>query len=153
MFVPGRAILNAMMTALVTALTGAADPNFWKVKLYVNNVTPNPDSAVDDFVLADFTGSDPIDLPDAVAPTDYTDPLSGDHVFEVAQPEGGLTFISAGTVEPPQMVYGYIITDSTGAFFKGGEKFDEPITIATLNDGVDVESIKARLNDLDIFLS
>lgn len=116
-----------------------------KVALFINNISPDLDSTLDDFTLATFNGSAPKDMFVDGNATVYSDPLTGEYVIEAQQALAGLNFVCTAAPGAPETVYGYIITNAAGDTLLGGEKFDDPILISEAGQGINIAEVEVRL--------
>lgn len=118
MIVANRYVLANMLDEL--RATGAT-LNLCSIKLFVNDITPTPDSDTPDFTECTMTGY-------ASVPLVWTP--------ATIQPDGFAALVAnlaafSFTVVPPevvQTVYGYYVVKTTGGAFNYAERFDTPFT-------------------------
>lgn len=122
----GRTAMGRMLAVMQTALS----LDDLVVKLMKEDAEITPDSLIGDFVSADYTGY----ASQNVANTGiiYAGPLD-EIVWQAAE----LVFQPVGTITISNTIYGYWIEGSvggSGARFVTGQKFDNPISMATTFD-------------------
>jgi len=96
--------------------------------LAINAFTPSPTLVIGDITEADFDGYAALSAASAATQV-FQDPATGDTRIQVREPAGGWTWIVSGNTNLPQTVYGYVLTDPTGATVYGSERITPPIVI------------------------
>lgn len=89
-----------------------------ELHLYKNDVAPTPTSILADFTEADFDGYGP----ETITPVSWPIFLKG--ISQAVAVGPAIVFSPTGSVTP-NLVYGYFVTDSTGARLLWGERFEE----------------------------
>lgn len=133
--IPDLALVERMADLLATDTTTLDAVADVEVILFINNVTLGPDTVIGDLTPATFDGY-AAKAKDAAAPSTYTDPATGDIIISIPAPAGGWLWQTTGTTNLPQTVFGFALTDSTGADYYGGELLSEPVTLDAAGQGV-----------------
>jgi hypothetical protein len=120
----------ALAAALVTAWTNGSTGS--ELKLYQNNFTPTPMSALGDFVEATFTGYAAKTA--LITWRTYNDALDGSQIID----QTILQLFAAGAITSPQTVYGWYLTDGTAAVLQAWGTFDVPYTFSANGDKLSV---------------
>jgi len=110
---PMLAIREAIGTDLATSAPLAQVTALNRVALVINPFTPEEGMALTDLTLATFDGHTAL----IVASGDQQvglDPVTGDQIITIVEPLGGWRWITTGTTNLPQTIYGYALYDSTG---------------------------------------
>lgn len=140
---PTQEILD-QMAALIAADTTTLDAVLnVEVILIKEPFTEGPDLVIGDLTPADFDGYAPL-AKDAAAPTVTTDPATGAKIIRIPDPAGGWNWVTTGTTNLPQTIYGFALTDSTGADLYGAEQLDEPIELTAAGQGVPIGDVTFR---------
>jgi len=84
--------------------------------LYQNDVAPSPTSVLADFAEADYDGY----AAEAITPTTWPVFLQG--IAQAVAVGPAIVFTPTGSVTP-NVIYGYYVTDNTGARLLWGERF------------------------------
>lgn len=141
---PTQEILDAAATLLAAdtaTLDAVADV---ELILFQNNVTPTPATVVGDLTPCTFDGY-AAKAKAASAPTVSTDPATGDKLIRIPDPAGGWTWQTTGVTNLPQTVYGYALTDATGADLYGVKLFDTPVVLTGTGQDVVVGDVTFRM--------
>lgn len=135
--IPTKALRNAAMELLADDVATLAPVAGNKLVLYINDMTPSENSELADFTPATFTGSTPIVVEPLTQPEGYV-PGSGDSRIALSPPAGGFRWECTAGTGLPQTVYGYYLTDTTGADYLAAQRFTDPIVIANVGDAIEV---------------
>jgi len=112
--------------------------------LFQNNLVPTPATVIGDLTPCNFDGYAPL-AKDAASPSVATDPATGDKIVRIPDPAGGWTWLTTGVTNLPQTVYGYALTDGTGADLYGVTLFDTPVVLTGAGQEVVVGDVTYRL--------
>jgi len=141
---PSQEILDAaaaLLAADTATLDNATDV---EVILFKDPITPTPATVVGDLTPADFDGYAPL-AKAASGPVVTTDPDTGDKLIRIPDPAGGWNWVTSGVTNLPQTIYGYALTDNTGADLYGIHVFDTPITLTAAGQGVVIGDVTFRM--------
>lgn len=105
-----KAAASATLTALITALLANL-----KMRIFVNNITPDANTVIGDFTEATFTGYSAASLTTWSAPS-----IDGTGASISTTVQGQFTGTSGGGTGN---MYGYYLTDSGGTTLYGCERF------------------------------
>jgi len=133
-----RLSLLELLAADTTTLAPAADN--CKVALIMEDFTPNETMDVGDFVLADFTGSTPLN---AGLGTQLVgvDPTTGQQILTIKEPAGGWRWECTADPAEDQPIYGYVLLNKDGDDWFGVTKFPTPITITESGQEINLGSV------------
>jgi len=137
-------LITRQVTAMVASADftpGAGDES--TIALFINNITPNRNSVVEDLDLATFAGSTPKACA-AGAAGKAINPVTGQWEIRPKEPAGGFEFITTDTANLPQTVYGAVLLNGDGEL-QAWELFDMPIVLNAANQRVDVAQPKLVL--------
>lgn len=143
--VPSTAIYNKVLDLLAAdtdTLAQAADA--LKVKLVVSNFTPSKTLDIDSVTLATFTGSTPKTVALDEQQVGY-DPVSQRRFIQLIPPVGGWYWEASADIDPPQRVYGYIVTNNAGDELIGSDLLEESVLISAAEDSVEIPNIRLYL--------
>ena len=98
------------------------------VRLYQNDYAPSPTSLLADFVAATYDGYA------AAAITPATWPIFLQGISQAVAVGPGLVFSPTGSTTP-NLIYGYYVTDNTGARLLWAERFAEPKVLNGVTTG------------------
>src|SRR5262245_12419019 len=127
--IPSRTLWEAIqnLAAADVATLNPAAAN--KVHLTTTNFTPSLDIAVGTLAAHTFTGSAAL-ATGTGAPSTYYDVVSGYRVIELKEPVGGWHWSCTAAPTTPETIYGWFVTDSTGATLLGSGRLASPVTIS-----------------------
>lgn len=114
-----------------------------KIALIAANFALNENLVVGDLTLATFTGSTP-KAGAAGAQQVGIDPLTGDQVITNLTPAGGWRWECTVAPGAPETIYGFALLDATLADLLGAALLDNPITITSVGDFVDLGAVTIR---------
>lgn len=143
--IPTQLFLNTIAALLAADPSGFADPTtFLKVSLVMNAFTPGPTLVLADMTVATFVTSTPLHAHDDT-PLSYTDPNTGEEIVEANAPIGGWHWQATATTNLPQTIYGWFVTDHTGANLLGAELLPTPVTLSAVGQGFDIDAVRIRI--------
>lgn len=142
---PSQTFLDIVADAIQDDTGGLAEAAFLLVTLIVAPFVPAAGLVVADLTVADFDGSDPLANTSATIQL-FKDPQTGENILQVPEPAGGWHWQVTGGTSLPQTVYGYMLTDSTGAALLGTALLDTPVTLTATGQGLDIDQIRFRLS-------
>ena len=128
---------NTMIKAFLLAIEGSTTlfPSGFLLKLYTNNITPSGTN-----VVGDFTQLTNVEVPGYVAgaPTwNATPQRNQDNSWSDSMSD--ILFAATSTPPSPQVVYGWLLTDSGGTTLLGAGLLDVPFTFQDNGDGFQLE--------------
>jgi len=146
--IPTQAFIDSIGTLLAADPAGFADPTtFLKVALAKAAFTPGAGLELTDLTVADFGGYAALHAANAT-PHLYTDPLTGEQLIVASDPTGGWHWQASSDTNLPQTIYGYYVTDHSGANLLGSGLLDTPVPLAAVGDGLDIGSIGIRISSV-----
>lgn len=128
-----RALADALLAALSARPAAALFAATVHVHLFVNNISPNKDTAIGDFVEATFVGYAVPSLGVLVGPVSLT------NAAEALMQD--VNFIGASIVPPGETTYGYYLTDNTDAVLYLSESFTQPVPFSGVGDFLDLKIV------------
>lgn len=148
--IPTRLFLDSIGLLLAADPNGFADPTtFLLVTPIMNAFTPGPDITLADLTVATFTGGGGKHALDAT-PNLFVDPNTGEQIVQASEPAGGWHWQTTDAVNLPQTIYGYMVTDHTGANLLGTQLFDVPIPLSASGEGFDIGQVQIRISSVSI---
>lgn len=135
------AALAASVSGLVVA-GSVLSPATNKVALVKAAFTPSPTLDPATLTLADFTGSGAIVFASSLA---YVDPVAGFQEVRLNPPVGGFKWSPTNATNLPQQIFGFVVTDTTGATLVGAGLLDEPVTLTAAGQIIDLETLRFRM--------
>jgi len=139
-------LMQSPFTALVQAVAAAiaALPDYWgetdnKLRLMQNNPSISSTTVVGDLLEADFGGYAAKTATAGAAVVN--DPLTGNILLRIPDIAGGWDFLTSGTTNLPQTIYGAYVTDAAGAILLGAVKFPTPIVLTATAQIVQVDDL------------
>lgn len=130
-----RLALGTLLASDSSTLAPATLPN--KMGLAKNNFSLTENLVIGDIVAADFDGSTLI--PGAAgAQQTGLDPATNDQVLTIKDPAGGYRWITTGSTQLPQTIYGYYLVDTTGANLLMAGRFNTPITLTDVGQVINL---------------
>lgn len=120
MVIPNEGKLKWLEWAVV-AEGGVSE--FWRIRLFTNNLTPNDATVAADFVEADFVGYDPV----LVLRSDFSLPTTAGNVAEVVASFVPTYECTGGAA---QTVYGWWMLGSEYDVCYATQRFDAPRVMA-----------------------
>lgn len=96
-----------------------------------------------DVVLADFDGSDPIDVT-VGAQAEGLDPLSSDAIITLSPPVGGFRWETTGTTLLPQTIYGAVLLNNAGDTLMASYRLPTPVILTGINQVLDLGNLFLR---------
>lgn len=127
-----RALADALLAAL-SARPAAALLVVPTVRLFVNDISPNPATVVGDFVEATFAGYNDIAEPALAGPISVSPDARG----LIAT----VNFIGGAIVSPGETAFGYYVTDDTGATLFMYERFADAVPFSTNGDFLNLDVV------------
>jgi len=138
-FERGMSLLGADTTTLNKTSTSRN-----QMILFQNNVAPGRGQVIGDFVEADFTGYNPVEIVEGPMPqTD--DPATGDALVTFPPVAGGFTFTTTGTTSLPQTIYGFAIVDDAKTVVYAAGLLEDPVTLTGSGQTLVVPTPQLRL--------
>ncbi len=135
--IPTRDIRNAAMAVLAADVPTLAPVTPNKMLLAQNNFNPAESTTLSDITEASFDGHTAISL-GASPMTEGYDPTTDASKIDLKIPAGGFRWRTTGVTNLPQTIYGYYLTDSTGAVLLASAKFSTPMVLTVVNQVIDV---------------
>jgi len=137
----------------IAALIGADTANlaeatpFVALHLAMAAFTEDVALEVGDLVEATFDGYAAIHAASAATQV-FIDPVTGLWVLQVREPAGGWHWVTSGTTNLPQTIYGYYITNAAGTTLLGVHRFatEEQVLLQVAGQGVDVPQARFYLS-------
>lgn len=129
---PSEAIRNALATFLTTVLPAAPDQS--TLRLYQNDYTPNLGTVIGDLTEATFTGYAAVDVAEFSSTRLRSDVAGNAYYVDPAV----ATFLQTGTTIT-NTVYGYYLTDATGADLLAVGRFSSPVLFDHTGKALDIE--------------
>lgn len=143
--IPTKAVrlqLGELLADDATTLAPAANAN--ELILLKDAFVPTEDLVIGDLTEADFDGYAPIG--GAIGTQQAgVDPATGDQIVTNKEPLGGWRWEVTGATNLPQTIYGFALTDSTGATLLASELLAEPITLTAIGDEINVGVAQLRI--------
>jgi len=136
-----RLQLGELLVADATTLAPAVNAN--EMVLVTSNTPPVETLVIGDLTLATFTGS----APKGGAVGDQQagiDPSTGEQVITILAPVGGYRWECTVAPGAPETVYGYALTDSTGATLLAYGQLATPVVITDVGDFIDLGAVEMR---------
>ena len=118
---------------------GALNGNTWKLRLFVNNYTPTTADTPANYVEATFPGYAPINT------NTWANAVTAAHIASSTDAARTFTRNAAGAA---QSVYGYYVTDPTGANLGWAER--DPLAPVTMNNAGDTYTVTPKLTCQDL---
>lgn len=135
-----RLALGELLAADVATLAPVAANKIALVSVLFAN---NEGLVLADLTFASFTGSAP-KAGAAGAQQAGVDPITGDQVITILVPAGGYRWECTVAPGTPQTIYGFALTDSTGATLLGASLLTTPVVITSVGDFVDLGAVTIR---------
>jgi len=142
--VPTQAFLDAVAAAIEAATTTLSPVALIEAVLFKAPFVPGPGLLIGGLTVADFDGYAPLAV-DATGAQLFKDPSTGEWILQLEEPAGGWHWQTTGLTSLPQTIYGYGITDSTGAVLHGTALLDTPVVLSAVAQGVDIGQVRFRL--------
>ena len=132
-----RLALGALLAADTSTLAPAVAN---KIHLAMNNFALNEDLAIGDLTEATFTGATA--LAGSTGSQEVgVDPRTQQQVVEIKAPVGGYRWITADAVNLPQTIYGFYLTDTTGATLLAAGQLPIPLTLQAAGQFVSIDPV------------
>jgi len=141
---PSQLLLTSAATLLAGDTAGLNAALDVEIHLAKNAFTESPSRVLGDFTEADFDGYAAL-AKDPAAPTVVTDPATGDQIITLPDPAGGWAFATTGVTNLPQTIYGYYLTDSTGAVLYGCKRFADAVVLTGNGQGFSIGTVDFRM--------
>lgn len=132
-----RLALGTLLAAQASTLAPVADANVMALVKAPFNLDEN--LLPGDLILADFTGSDPIEGATG-AQTTGIDPVTLAQVIEIKPPLGGYRWETTNTDNLPQTIYGYALFNNDLSALLAVALLPDPITLQDTDQFIDVDS-------------
>lgn len=131
---------DALLSEILLAIEGdtAIFPAGWDIRLFSNDITPDPASVIGDFVeviVGDVPGYAPVAGSWAGVPVRKADGSWED------QGTGPSAFQATGATTGANVAFGWFATEGAGATLVGSGRFDDPFNFAAAGDGFLLENI------------
>jgi hypothetical protein len=139
-----KAMLDSLLLSL-TVLPTVLPVTAGKRRLFKNDFTPTPNSAIADFTEADFTGY----ASDALA---IGTPANLNDNVDCCVTAGAFT-ATAGSPFVPNTIYGVYMTDGTPTLWYAAARFPVPVPIAAAGDFLNVRFFWSLMLQLDTLIS
>jgi hypothetical protein len=133
-----RLELGNLLAADSTTLAPGVTAN--KIALIMNPFALSENLRLADLTFATFTGSTAISGATGAQEVGV-DPTTLQQVIEIKAPIGGYRWITGDTVNLPQTIYGYALTDSTGANLLGVASLPTPIILQDAGQFVSIDPV------------
>lgn len=135
-----RTQLGELLAADTTTLAPVAAN---EMVLVTSNTPPVETLVIGDLTLATFTGYAP-KAGAAGAQQAGIDPATGEQVITVLAPVGGYRWECTAAPASPETIYGFALTDSTGATLLAYAQLATPVTISDVGDFIDLGAVTIR---------
>jgi hypothetical protein len=143
--IPTLAIRDQAMKLLAADTTTLAPAmNAIYMALVKAPLVPTEQLTFADITLATFDGSTPIALTVGSQP-EGLDPVTTDSVIDLSPPAGGFRWITTGTTDLPQTIYGYVLLDHAKTTLYAAETLDVPITLTATGQRIDIGDANLNL--------
>jgi hypothetical protein len=141
---PTKAVRLQLGNLLAADTTTLAPANANHVALIKAPFVPSENLDPTMLTFADFDGSTPI-AGTAGGQQVGIDPSTGDQVITILAPAGGWRWEVTGVHNLPQTIYGYALTNNTGATLYGTALLDAPMAFTDLTDFVDLGDVPINI--------
>lgn len=141
MAVPTNGLLDRVSALLAADATSLGAAAALKVHLSVTNIVPSPTLTPASFTEIAFTGYAALSA--GAAPQQFfKDPVTGYRVVQLNEPAGGWHWQATAATGLPLTAYTYYVTDSTSATLWGSATLPQPVTLAGIQDSVDIAQVR-----------
>lgn len=140
--------LSLLLAQDTGSLAPAANPP--KLHLSKQAFTPNQNNVPADFLEANYAGYAAIAC---IVGNQLVgiDPLTGERLVEMKIPAGGWRFPCTGLGNTPQDIFGAYLMNDAGTIIYGAALFESPLTIDTIGQVVEVDSVRFRFRFSGIY--
>lgn len=138
---PTTVILDRINKLLADDATTLANLMAMKLKLVKAPFVPSPTLDPSTLTIADFGGYADLS-PTAGNQNSFIDPVTGLRVVELVEPAGGWHWQTTSAANLPQTIYGWVLTDSTGAIAYASGLLPAPIPLTLSGQGFDVTGLR-----------
>lgn len=138
---PTSVILSALQTLLAEDVTTLANATALHVHLIKAPFTPGDNTDFTTLTEADFTGHTALHAGTGNQQM-FRDPVTGELVVQMLEPAGGWHWVTGDTVNLPQTIYGYVLTDHTDLITYASSLLPTPVLLQAAGDGVNVDQVK-----------
>ena len=114
------------------------------LRAVMNNFAPSEQTLLSDVVLADFTGSTPIDLVVGAEPEAFN-PVTNASQIDLAAPLGGFRWVTGDAVHLPQTIFGYVLLNHGSTVVMASQLLDTPITLTSFPQVIDLGDVNLSL--------
>jgi len=132
----------ALLAADTTTLAPAADEIY--IGLVMNDLAPSEGITFADITLATFDGYAELAIGLNAQPEGF-DPTTDDSIIDFKPPAGGFRWITTGTTNLPQTIYGFVLLDHAKAVVWASERLPTPITLTLAAQRIDLGDVLCRL--------
>jgi len=140
-----ESIAGAMAATTILG-SAAAAPKY--LRLFKNDIEPDPTTLIGDITDADFDGYADVAVEEAIA-TIGIDALTGNRRVVVLQAAGGSVFqVSGGVTNLPQTIYGWALLNNAKTAIVGIERFETPIVLANIDDMLTIDNVSVGFEDI-----
>jgi len=139
---PSDALVAQMASALATTPPLDQVTALNRVALVMEPFTPTRQTLLADLVLATFDGSTEKTVA-LGAQGSAQDPVTLQQIITIVEPLGGWRWVTSGTTNLPQSIYGFVLFDSSGPGpLLGSELLPEAITLTAIGQEVNLGTVK-----------
>lgn len=137
--------LREKMAQLLAADTATLAPAALAINIALVKAafSPSEGLAFADVTLADFDGSDPIDIT-VGAQAEGLDPVSSDAIITLSPPIGGFRWETTGATNLPQTIYGCVLLNNAGDTILASLRLPTPIVLTAVNQVLDLGNLYLR---------
>jgi hypothetical protein len=129
-----EALRKAVADAIVVLVTDGS------LRLSKEDVSPDPNTVLSDFIVCDFGGYANIDCGDPIL---YRDTATGEWVVALSVVGA---FTADNTIMAPQTAYAWYLANTGGTALIASGRLDEPFIFQTDGDGIVLPEISIRVS-------
>lgn len=137
---PMQALRLKLGTLLAADATTLANTSANLMALIMAPFSLGETLTIADLTLATFATSTPI-AGNGAAQGAGIDPASGQQIITILTPLGGWRWVVTAGTSLPQTIYGFALTDSTGATLLAAGQLPTPIALTRVGDVVDLGAV------------
>lgn len=138
---PSLAIIDSLAELVASDVNFLAEAAVKRVHLMLSAFTPSPEYEFDPLEEATFDGYANLTAP-AGAQQFFTNPITGERVVQLIEPVGGWHWLTTGTTDLPQTIFGFVVTDAASAVTHGSALLDTPVTLQAVGEAVDLDQVR-----------